>query len=107
LLTNAASEDIELRQVQALEADMAIELDSPLWAVLSDWMQILLTLRDPPPEQLGSIADAAALTAINGLAERLSPQYRDDVRAALAPITQRVLAIEGRRTSPSKRRVSA
>jgi hypothetical protein len=85
---------------------MAIELDSPLWAVLLDWMQILLTLASPPPEQLGFISDAAALTAINGLADRLSPRLRDDVRAALAPITQKVMAV-ARPERSCKRQVSA
>lgn len=83
---------------------MAIEMDSPLWGVLSDWMQILLTLASPPPEQLGFVSDAAALTAINGLADRLSPQLREDVRAALGPITRKVLAVNGHAEKTSKRR---
>ncbi len=71
---------------------MAIEMNSPLWSVLADWIKILLTLPDPPPEQLGFISDVVAITAINGLAERLSPQFRNEVREALLPVTRKAMA---------------
>jgi hypothetical protein len=72
---------------------MAIEVGSPLWSVLADWIKILLTLPDPPPEQLGFVSDVIALTAINGLADHLSPQFRKEVREALLPVTRKAMAV--------------
>ena len=46
---------------------MPIEVGSPLWAVLADWVKIILTLPDPPPEQLAGLNDVAILTAISVL----------------------------------------
>ena len=53
---------------------MPIDEHSPLWAVLADWVKILLTLPDPPPEQLVQLNDVAIITAISALTERLSAQ---------------------------------
>ena len=59
---------------------MSIDQSSPLWAVLADWVKILLTLPDPPPEQLVQLSDVAVLTAISALTERLSPEVGTELR---------------------------
>ena len=59
--------------------NMPIELNSPLWAVLADWIKIILTLPDPPPEQLVGVNDVAILTAISALTARLSPAASNGV----------------------------
>jgi len=69
---------------------MPIEVGSPLWAVLADWVKIILTLPDPPPEQLAQLNDVAILTAISGLAARLSPAVGTELRKALPQIQARL-----------------
>jgi hypothetical protein len=65
---------------------MPIDVNSPLWAVLADWIRIILTLPDPPPEQLAQLNDVAILTAISALSARLSPSVGTELRAALPKI---------------------
>lgn len=62
---------------------MAIDQSSPLWSVLADWIRIILTLPDPPPESLAQLNDVAILSAISALAGRLSPEVGTDLRKAL------------------------
>jgi hypothetical protein len=69
---------------------MPIDINSPLWAVLADWVKILLTLPDPPPEQLVQLNDVAILTAVSALTERLSPAVGNDLRKALPAIQARL-----------------
>ena len=69
---------------------MAIELNSPLYAVLADWIKILLTLPDPPPEQLARLNDLAIVTTISVLTERLSPQAGAELRRALPQVQARL-----------------
>jgi hypothetical protein len=73
---------------------MAIELNSPLWDLLADWVKILLTLPDPAPEPLVAVSDLVALTAINALAQRLSPQLSGEMRQALAPMIRKATAAQ-------------
>jgi len=47
---------------------------SPYWTMLADWVRIILTLPDPPPEQLGIANDVVIMTTIAALTLRLSPQ---------------------------------
>jgi hypothetical protein len=65
---------------------MPIEPGSPLWAVLADWIKIILTLPDPAPDPLLQLNDVAILTAISALTERLSPAVGADLRKALPQI---------------------
>ena len=65
---------------------MPIEPGSPLWAVLADWIRIILTLPDPPPDPLVQLNDVAILTAISVLTERLSPSVGTELRKALPQI---------------------
>ena len=74
---------------------MPIEVGSPLWAVLADWVKIILTLPDPPPEQLAGLNDVAILTAISVLTERLSPAVGTDLRKALPQIQARLKSAVG------------
>ena len=69
---------------------MPIELNSPLWAILADWIKILLTLPDPPPEQLAGLSDVAILTAISALTQRLSPAAGTELRKVLPQIQARL-----------------
>lgn len=71
---------------------MPIDQNSPLWAVLADWIKILLTLPDPPPEQLVQLSDVAILTAVSALTARLSPGVGTELRNALTPIQARLKA---------------
>jgi hypothetical protein len=71
---------------------MPIDINSPLWAVLADWVKVLLTLPDPPPEQLVQLNDVAILTAVSALTERLSPEVGNDLRKALPSIQARLKA---------------
>lgn len=74
---------------------MPIDQSSPLWAVLADWVKILLTLPDPPPEELVQLTDVAILTAVSALTERLSPGVGNELRKALTPIKARLKAAAG------------
>jgi hypothetical protein len=69
---------------------MPIDEHSPLWAVLADWVKILLTLPDPPPEQLVQLNDVAIITAISALTERLSAQAGAELRQALPQVKARL-----------------
>jgi len=71
------------------ENDMPIELNSPLWNVLADWIKIILTLPDPPPEGLAQLNDVAIITAISALTARLSPEIGNELRKALPAIRTR------------------
>ena len=71
---------------------MPIDQTSPLWAVLADWVKILLTLPDPPPESLVRLTDVAILTAVSVLTERLSAEAGTELRKALPQIQARLKA---------------
>ncbi len=71
---------------------MAIDQNSPLWAVLADWIRILLTLPDPPPESLARLTDVAILTAVSVLTGRLSAEAGTELRRALPQIDARIKA---------------
>ncbi len=66
--------------------------NSPLWAVLADWVKIILTLPDPPPDQLVALNDVAVLTAISALTQRLSPEAGADLRKVLPQVNARIKA---------------
>jgi hypothetical protein len=72
---------------------MPIDQSSPLWAVLADWVKILLTLPDPPPEPLVALTDVAILTTISVLTQRLSVEAGAELREALPHIQARLQAI--------------
>ena len=72
---------------------MAIDQSSPFWAVLADWVKILLTLPDPPPEPLTAVTDVAILTAISVLTQRLSVEAGTELRNALPQIQARLTAM--------------
>ncbi|MDR3678191.1 MAG: hypothetical protein P4N24_22110 [Acidobacteriota bacterium] len=74
---------------------MAIEVGSPLWAILADWIKIILTLPDPPPEGLAQLNDAAILTAISALTQRLSPAAGADLRKVLPQVQARLKTVGG------------
>jgi hypothetical protein len=71
---------------------MPIDTSSPLWAVLADWVKVILTLPDPPPDQLVQLNDIAILTAVSALTERLSPEVGNELRKALPSIQARLKA---------------
>jgi len=74
---------------------MAIDQNSPLWAHLADWIKVLLTLPDPPPEQLVPATDIVILTAISALTARLSPALGTELRKALPALQARAKAAAG------------
>ena len=69
---------------------MSNGIDSQLWAVLADWVKVILTLPDPPPEQLVQLNDVAILTAVSALTARLSPDVGNELRKALPSIQARL-----------------
>jgi hypothetical protein len=69
---------------------MPIDINSPLWAVLADWVRIILTLPDPPPDQLVQLNDVAILTAISALTEKLTPEAGAELRKALPAASARL-----------------
>jgi hypothetical protein len=71
---------------------MPIDQSSPLWAVLAEWIRILLTLPDPPPQELARLTDVAILTAVSILTERLSSEAGTELRQALPQIQARIKA---------------
>jgi hypothetical protein len=71
---------------------MPIDINSPLWAVLADWVKVILTLPDPPPDQLVQLNDVAILTAVSALTERLSPEVGSELRKALPSVKARLKA---------------
>ncbi len=74
---------------------MPIDQSSPLWAVLADWVKIILTLPDPAPDPLAQLNDAAILTAISVLTARLSPAAGTELRAVLPQIQARLNSAAG------------
>ncbi len=74
---------------------MSNDQTSPLWAALADWVKVILTLPDPPPESLTQLTDVAILTAISALTERLSPEVGNELRKALPPIQKHFQAAAG------------
>jgi hypothetical protein len=70
---------------------MPIDVNSPLWAVLADWIKIILTLPDPPPYQLTQLNDIA-ITAVSALTEKLSPEVGNELRKAVPAIQARLKA---------------
>ena len=74
---------------------MPIDQNSPLWAVLADWVKVILTLPDPPPEQLAQLNDVAILTALSALSARLSPEAGAELRKAAPAIAARIKAAAG------------
>lgn len=71
---------------------MPIDVNSPLWAVLADWIKIILRLPDPPPDQLTQLNDIANLTAVSALTEKLSPEVGNELRKAVPAIQARLKA---------------
>jgi hypothetical protein len=71
---------------------MPIDETSPIWAVLADWVKIILTLPDPPPDALRQVNDLVILTAISGRSQRLSPELGNELRKAVPSITARLKA---------------
>ena len=69
---------------------MLIDNHSPLWALLADWVKIIFTLPDPPPEQLAQMNDVAILTVVSVLTERLSAEAGTELRKALPQIQARL-----------------
>jgi len=69
---------------------MPIDINSALWSVLADWVKIILTLPDPPPDPLVPVTDVAILTVISALTERLSPQAGTELRKVLPQIKARL-----------------
>jgi len=71
---------------------MPIDQTSPLWAVLADWVKIILTLPDPPPDPLAQLNDVAILTVISVLTGQLSQAAGTELRAVLPQIQARLKA---------------
>jgi len=69
---------------------MPIDQHSPLWAVLADWVKILLTLPDPPPDALRQANEVVVLTAISALSQRLSPELGSELRKAVPALAARM-----------------
>ena len=69
---------------------MPIELNSPLWAILADWVKILLTLPDPPPDALRQVNDAVIVTAISGLSQRLTPELGAELSKAVPALAAKM-----------------
>lgn len=71
---------------------MPIDVNSPLWGVLADWVKVLLSLPDPPPDPLVPLTDVAILTAVSVLTELLSPEAGTELRKVLPQIKARLKA---------------
>ena len=71
---------------------MPIDVNSPFFHVLADWVKELLLRPDPPPEELRQLNDVVILTAISVLTERLSPEVGNELRRALPAIQARLKA---------------
>lgn len=72
---------------------MAIDQNSPLWGVLADWVRILLTLPDPPPESLVQLTDVVIVTAISALSQRLSAETGAELRKVLPQLQERLKTV--------------
>jgi len=68
------------------------EISTVLWSLLADWIKILLTLPDPPPEELQPVNDVMIVTAISALTARLSPEVGAELRKALPAAQARLKA---------------
>jgi hypothetical protein len=77
--------------------NMSIDVNSPLFNVLADWIKILLTLPDPPPEVLRQLNDVAVLTAVSLLSERLSGEVGTELRKAVPQLAAQVKAAAAQR----------
>jgi hypothetical protein len=75
--------------------NMPIDQSSPLWAVLADWVKIILTLPDPPPDPLVPLNDVAILTVISVLAGQLSAAAGTELRTVQPQIQARLKAAAG------------
>lgn len=69
---------------------MPIDEHSPLWAVLAEWVKVLLTLPDPPPDALRQANEVVILTAISALSQRLSPELRNEFGRAVPALAARM-----------------
>jgi hypothetical protein len=67
---------------------MPIDQTSPLWSVLADWLKVVLTLPDPPPDSLAQLNDVAIMTAISVLTERLSPNAAPGLQKVMPSIME-------------------
>jgi hypothetical protein len=74
---------------------MPIDQSSPLWAVLADWVKVILTLPDPPPDPLVALNDVAILTTISVLTGQLSQAAGTELRAVLPQVQARLKAAAG------------
>jgi hypothetical protein len=67
-------------------------LSAEVAAIVSDWLTVLRSLPDPPPDLLLSeVQDAAIVVAISALAESSSTELQREVKAALAPVARKAL----------------
>ena len=71
---------------------MQIEPNSPLWAHLADWVKVLFTLPDPPPEIFRQVNEAVILTTISALSQRLSPELGAELRKAVPALSAQLKA---------------
>lgn len=71
---------------------MPIDVNSPFFHVLAEWVKELILRPDPPPEQFAQVNDAVILAAISVLTERLSPEVGNELRRALPAIQARLKA---------------
>jgi hypothetical protein len=56
----------------------------------ADWIKIILTLPDPPRDQLAQLNDIAILTAVSALTEK--PEVGNELRKAVPAIQARLKA---------------
>jgi hypothetical protein len=68
---------------------MPINETSPYWSLLSEQIKVLLTLPDPPPDELRQVYEVAALTAISALSQHISQESGNQVRAAVNTALQK------------------
>ncbi|HEY6292667.1 MAG TPA: hypothetical protein VI455_14050 [Terriglobia bacterium] len=71
---------------------MPIDENSPLWALLADWVKLLLIRPDPPPDQLVGVSEMVILTTISALSQRLSEETGSQLRGAVNAAIQRAAA---------------
>jgi hypothetical protein len=68
---------------------MPIDETSPYWSLLSEQIRVLLTLPDPPPDELRQVYEVAALTAISALSQHISQDAGNQVRSAVNTALQK------------------
>jgi len=71
---------------------MPIDEISPYWTSLAEWVRLILTLPDPPPDPLAQLNDAVILTTVSALTEHLSAEAGTELRRALPQIHARLKA---------------